>query len=354
MKKTAILFILLFTILKINAETNQVRYPFFVYTDDTSVMIGGFNLVTWRDSTATENKAPNIWITNLIYSFKNQFLGFTQLNYTLKNPKYNISNFVKYQKWPTDFYEIGNNSSKNSIETITIEGIETRIIAKVNIKKNLYFSVGHLFENFSLKKFDNNSVVNQNKLYGHKGGLNSGFMLSLNYDTRNNKIFPENGLDIYFENIIYDTVIKSDYNFTNHSFSFKSFNKIGTEFIFANNLLLKKSTGTPPFYSLNKLGESLRAYNNNRFNDRNLISIKTEIRNFPFKEGFIQRFGWVMFLETGQVANSLNEFNINNFKYSVGSGIRFSLIPKEKINLRVDVAHGSDGINIIFIAQEDF
>ena len=141
MKKTAILFILLFTILKINAETNQVRYPFFVYTDDTSVMIGGFNLVTWRDSTATENKAPNIWITNLIYSFKNQFLGFTQLNYTLKNPKYNISNFVKYQKWPTDFYEIGNNSSKNSIETITIEGIETRIIAKVNIKKNLYFSV---------------------------------------------------------------------------------------------------------------------------------------------------------------------------------------------------------------------
>jgi outer membrane translocation and assembly module TamA len=354
MKKIAILLIIIISLPSLFAKANTVRYPFMAYSDDTSVMIGGFNLVTFRDSTFLAKQAPNLWITNAIYSFKNQYLLFTKYNYKVKDSSFRIEPFLKYEKWPTEFYELGNNSKFDSEEKIILSGFDFQLHLNYLLNSNYTFKGGLLLNNYTLSDISDNSYFKKNKIMGIKGGVISGISFSIDYDTRDNSQYPSNGWYVNFENKMYNSIFLSDYNFSKHSITIKKILDLNHNFILANQIKGSLVLDNAPFYEYNKLGEDLRAFNENRFNDRYLISYKSELRNFPFREGFWQRFGWVVFLETGQVSNSYKSFTKDEFKLSIGSGIRFSLIPQEKMNLRIDVAYGTDGIGVNFIAQEDF
>ena len=65
----------------------------------------------------------------------------------------------------------------------------------------------------------------------------------------------------------------------------------------------------------------------------------------------IWRFGLVAFAGFGQVAPELNQVSINDLKPSVGLGLRFTLIPEQKVNLRIDFGIGKDNssFNIDFM-----
>lgn len=354
MKKYIVFLILSLISISLIAKQNTVRYPFVVYTEDTSLMLGGFNLVTWRDSSMTDNQAANLFIINLIYSFNKQFLGFTQLNYNIKNSNLTLEPFLKYEKWPSDYFETGIKSRYDSKEKILVEGINLKLNLKNKLRNNIFIIAGVNFINYSLRDFEENSFYTSNNITGIKGGLSTGLTFSIDYDSRNSNEYPTKGMHFSFENSLYDKAFYSDYNFSKHKISFKYFNDLGKDFILANQLSLNTIKGKAPFYQLNKLGENLRAYNDNRFNDNHLISFKTELRNFPFNSGFISRFGWVIFTEAGQVSDKLNGFTTGDFKYSTGAGIRFALVPSEKINLRLDFGFGGDGLAVGFMAREDF
>ncbi len=352
--KLSILILILIYILNLYSERNSARYPFVVYTEDTSFMIGGFNLVTWRDSTFTDSQSPDILITNGIYSFKNQFLIFTQYSYRFRHSSFGIVPFVKYEKWPANFYQLGNHSKFESEEKILLEGIDFRFHLTNYFYDKLSLKSGLLIENYSLRDFNQSSFFVEEQILGVDGGLATGISLNLEYDTRSNSQYPLNGNYLSLENQFYFKVFNSDYSFSNHSLIYKRFDDLGKNFILANQVKGSAIFNEAPFYKLNKLGEVLRAYNENRFIDDYLVSFKSELRNFPFTDGFKQRFGWVAFIETGQVSDSYSAIKFDNLKFSMGLGIRFALIPQEKMNLRIDIAHGEDGINVRFIAQEDF
>jgi hypothetical protein len=56
----------------------------------------------------------------------------------------------------------------------------------------------------------------------------------------------------------------------------------------------------------------------------------------------------------GQVADGPGRLRFDGFKYSIGFGLRFLVVPKEGANLRVDQAFGQGSSGFYFNANEAF
>jgi outer membrane translocation and assembly module TamA len=54
------------------------------------------------------------------------------------------------------------------------------------------------------------------------------------------------------------------------------------------------------------------------------------------------RFGVVGFVGFGDVMDKITNFEVGNFKYSVGWGIRYLFVRDESINFRVDFGYGKE------------
>lgn len=91
----------------------------------------------------------------------------------------------------------------------------------------------------------------------------------------------------------------------------------------------------------------MRGYYDGRYTDKNLLAFQAEYRFH-----LIGRFGMVVFSGVGRVGHTSNDvFSMKHLKPSLGTGLRYAIDKKEKLNLRLDFGVGdrSDGFyfNII-------
>ena len=92
----------------------------------------------------------------------------------------------------------------------------------------------------------------------------------------------------------------------------------------------------------------MRGYYQGRYRDKMIMSAQAEYR-FPV----VWRFGAVAFASAGQVADNMSQFNFPRMHYAAGAGVRFSVLPSENFNLRVDAAYG-DRWNVYVLLTESF
>lgn len=82
-------------------------------------------------------------------------------------------------------------------------------------------------------------------------------------------------------------------------------------------------------------GSDLRGYQMGSYRDRFLLAMQTE-----YRYRFTERIGAVAFGGVGSVAPDFAGWEES--LWSVGTGFRFVLAPKNDIGLRIDVARGND------------
>jgi hypothetical protein len=124
--------------------------------------------------------------------------------------------------------------------------------------------------------------------------------------------------------------------------------------VIANQFDMQINQGNVPFYKQAKLGELLRAYSSGRFIDRNSISFRTESRFLFPQNTILYPFGYVIFAEAGMVAPYVSDFAYDDLKYSVGTGLRYTVIEKNTFNLQCDIAWGREGYQITIGGKEEF
>jgi len=109
--------------------------------------------------------------------------------------------------------------------------------------------------------------------------------------------------------------------------------------------------GNVPIRNLAMLGGSdvMRGYYAGRFRDNQLMSCQVEYRAPLF-----WRLGVVAFAGLGRVAKKMSDFSFNDLKYSMGSGLRIALKPKEKLNLRIDYGFGNHSRGLYVTIGESF
>ena len=105
-----------------------------------------------------------------------------------------------------------------------------------------------------------------------------------------------------------------------------------------------------PFFLLPSLGSgsTLRAYPSWRFRDRHSLLMAGEWRWIPSRLAL----DMAIFYDAGKVASRREDLDFSDLKTDVGVGIRFH--GPAATPLRIDVAHGSEGLNIVFSGAAAF
>ena len=105
-----------------------------------------------------------------------------------------------------------------------------------------------------------------------------------------------------------------------------------------------------PFFLLPSLGSgsTLRAYPSWRFRDRHSLLMSGEWRWIPNRLAL----DMAIFYDAGKVASRREDLDLTDLKTDVGVGIRFH--GPVATPLRIDVAHGSEGLNIVFSGSAAF
>lgn len=151
------------------------------------------------------------------------------------------------------------------------------------------------------------------------------------YDSRNDNYFPTSG---NYSEIIYNyysELLGSDFNSeilkASSIFYFPHF-KAST---LALKVEYKYNSSGKPFFLLPSV--SLRGFDRTKYIDNTVLQMQSEER---FK--FSPRFAAVAFFEAGVYGPTFKELNGDSLIMSYGTGLRYQVLKKKKINLAVDVA----------------
>jgi len=94
-------------------------------------------------------------------------------------------------------------------------------------------------------------------------------------------------------------------------------------------------------------GDTLRGYSSDRFRNRHSMLMNAEFRWIP-------ALAWDMalFYDAGKVTSRREDLDFDNLKTDFGVGVRFH--SPTATPLRIDVAYGSEGLNIVFSGSAAF
>jgi hemolysin activation/secretion protein len=105
-----------------------------------------------------------------------------------------------------------------------------------------------------------------------------------------------------------------------------------------------------PYYLMPYLGSgsTLRAYPSQRFRDRHALLTSAEFRWIPNRVGLDMAF----FYDAGKVASRRDDLDFDNLTTNWGIGARFHG-PSTTV-LRIEMARGSEGWNLVFATSAAF
>lgn len=107
---------------------------------------------------------------------------------------------------------------------------------------------------------------------------------------------------------------------------------------------------TVPYFLLPSLGSgrTLRAYSTGRFRDRHALLLQAEWRWIVNRSGM----DMAIFYDAGKVTRRREDLDLRGLKSNVGIGVRFH--GPASTPLRIELARGNEGLNLVFAAGASF
>ncbi len=346
--KSLIILIIFLGSIKLSGEFVYTGYPYIAYSNETRLMAGGFFYVGSKED-------PELSLLgNAIYTQNKQFLAVLLPEYYDPDLKLRYSSEAYLKLWPDTFYGSGNFTDGDISEPFTSEMYVNTFTLSKEFWPKVFVSLLSAQGYHRIVKSVDHGMLETSDLDGKEDSFYSGIGYRLRYDTTDNQNYPTRGVRYSIGHIIYREELLSDYDFTEHRYDFRHYLSINPRIVLASQTDLAINSGDAPYYSYLELGNRLRAYDSKRFIDKARIAQRLEQRITPFSNGASSRLGFVTFVETGQVMPTWDKIRLTDWHWSVGFGLRFSILPQERLNLRMDFGFGDDSINFIVNAREVF
>ena len=240
-----------------------------------------------------------------------------------------------------DFYGIGNEAGERDIAApIKQTGAAVIVRALRLVADHFYAGVGYRYldSDVALRVSIPNAPDLEEILRAGTTIVSSGPTLDFAYDTRDLITNPHTGSLIKFDALFADAaVFGSDNSYTHATFKASHYWPVRKTDTLAGQFVLCRAGDNAPFFDLCLFGpqNDLRGYTAGRFQDNAMFATQLEYRA-ELKE----RWGGVVFAGVGQVASTFDDMNSENLLPSAGFGIRWMAAPKNKVNVRADVAWG--------------
>ena len=206
------------------------------------------------------------------------------------------------------------------------------------------------------------SLIKSTTKFGFPGasGEDSVHNANLNYvgyiisnDTRDHVQYPTRGMFLNFKNQFYRSWVGSGYNFERYLVTYNQFFRLTNETekkILAVRASFNIASGNVPFEGQTVVGgDDIRGYSQGKYRNNQVYTLQAE-----YRWNFYKRWGMVAFAGVASAVAKLSDMPKNDLLPGAGAGVRFRMLPSEKINIGVDYGVGKDDYSITFRIGEAF
>ncbi len=328
--------------------------PHVYYKPETQIAGGAVYLYTFQHTVMSIppiKLRPSTLAVTATYTQRQQFIFQVFPEFYLARDKYHIKTDLEYMNYPDRFYGIGPDTEEHNWESYTAKIFSLKNRVERALWKRLYVGFIYNLDYRDMVHTDNNGMLDSADIKGDDGGLVSGLGISINYDTRDDTIYPMDGEYAHLKVIDHNQYIGSDYEFASVSLDLRLYEPFFLSHVLALQGYMSYIGGEAPFYMLSWMGgpNLMRGLFEGRYRDRNMFVGQAEYR-IPV----IWRISVVGFCSAGQVARSVDEFDRDNMVYAYGSGIRMKLKKEQDLNARLDFGFSRDFFGVYVTIGEAF
>ncbi len=331
-----------------------VPLPILMYSPETKIGVGAAVSYFFRKVGSGPAGRPSLIMPSIVYTQKKQIISDIYADLYRKNEMYHLVGYLGYKKFPDKFYGIGNNTTKADEETYTPQIFRLAIGLQRKIYAGLNIGLQYEWEYHKIVERENDGLLAAGAVPGSTGGYISGIGFIASWDTRSNIFYPKSGNYFQVYAGLFSQFLGSDYSYKRYTLDIRRYISLSSFLVLALQGYMNVNAGELPFQKLSMLagridGQNLmRGYYEGRYRDKNMIVFQMEYRLMPLWP----RFGLVVFAGYGDVADKMANFDLQNFKYSIGAGIRFLVIREEKLNIRLDFAYGKQSTGMYITIGE--
>ncbi|MCB9732644.1 MAG: BamA/TamA family outer membrane protein [Deltaproteobacteria bacterium] len=309
--------------------------PLAFYNPETSL---GFGVAVIHTFDLTGGDAPqssNVSV-GVMHTLENQTI--TQVAPELRYRGFLGKTTVKYQRYPTRYFAPGSGVEDEG-ERYDEESFETEVQVGYDVLPGL--GVGMLYrlrlnEVLSVKA---GGVLDGTGDRGLAPFLASGVGPELLYDSRDAIRAPTRGMLHRLNVLFYGGAVGSDVTAAQMMLDLRGYVPLGGEHVLALQGLVQLTSGRLPFQLLPQLGgpDRMRGWFRGQLRDEDLMAVQAEWR-FPL----VGRLGGVVFASAGTAFSRVDTLGTDDLRADGGVGLRFALNRPQRVNLRVDLAYGSE------------
>ncbi len=328
--------------------------PVVSYAPETNLSLGvGIKTLFKLKGSGEETRTSNIPLT-LQYSVENKYFFFSGFEIFWPQEKYVLAGNVWIQSFPSLFYGVGQDTPRSNEEEF---GFRKILFEPIFLKKMffpyLFLGSGIRYNKINQVEYLSDGLLANSEQTGALGSTSLGVELALLYDSRDNLLNAKSGLYLEFTHGFYGKHLGGTHKYELTRFDIRYFMQPlkKSPSVLAFQFMMHFSHGDTPLHELGRLGgdESLRGYFEGRFSDRNLL-----IAQLEWRQNISHRWGFTTFAGFGGVAPSVGQFTLGTLRPAVGAGLRFMIDPKERLNLRLDIATGQETVKYYFKIAEAF
>ncbi len=323
--------------------------PIFAYKPETRWLFGVSVAHIFRTRNGDSITRPSLVRLNLSYSQNHQSSVRPYFDIFTNNNIYNFRGLYQYTNFIEYYWGIGATRPNTGKELYSFHLHKFNLKAARLVAPKLYAGIQLNAEKMAGVSAPSGGLLQTEGAYGNTGYSATGFGVTVYYDSRDNVYFPFSGHMIELSNCYYDSWLGSNYRFSNITLDARKYKRLWKENVIAAQVYVNLNTGEVPFRMLATMGSEnyMRGYYNGRFRDNNLIACQAELRKTIWGP-----VAFTAFAGAGSVSHSTSGIT-DYIKPNFGLGLRMKAIPREHINMRVDMGFMGDGSRAFYITMNE-
>jgi hypothetical protein len=245
-----------------------------------------------------------------------------------------------YKYFPDSFFGIGYRTPNSALETYTERTFSAGATAQMRIVSKLFAGVKMRAAHHEIEDIVPGKQLASGAIVGASGGWVVGAGPTVTYDDRDNLYAASRGSYVDLQFLHQPAELGTDHTFSYGRADLRQYLPLGRQ-VLAFQIVGEAAGGATPFNYLPRIGgrSTMRGIFYGRYRDNIQLEGQTEFRLPVF-----WRFGAVGFLATGEVAHDVSKIRPQALYVAGGGGLRFAIVPEERINIRLDFAYGPQGL----------
>lgn len=282
---------------------------------------------------------PSLLFVTIAVTRNHQFAAVLGGEVWLPANRRGVKYLVQYQKFTAPFYGIGPWTTPATLELVDGHTWSGELIAQQTLRPADYIQLGVTIARQRVVARAPGGLLAPDTLPGSSGFTQVGLAVGLSHDSRTSTYYPRGGTLAQAQLTANPRALGSSSSFWIGTLDARRYLAVAPSVVLALQGFLRGAWGTVPFQLLPGLGgDGLRAYEDNRWQDRVLGRAQVEWRQTLF-----WRLGGVAFAAAGAVAPTITALRDSPLRTSYGVGLRLLVTRKVEAYFRGDYARSGDG-----------